>query len=91
MDILTIAYGIILGIFLTIGDGMAIEHRQRYGYLSGLLTWILMTAVPLGIALFALPLKVAIIGMVVGFVLSLLLVLQSRASRIRSFLEINAG
>ncbi len=81
MDILTILFGFLLGMFLTIGDGVAIDHRARFGFPVGLLTWLLLTATPL-VVVGILNLQIALVAMVVGFVLSALLVIQQRTFRL---------
>lgn len=84
MDILTILFGILLGIFLTIGDRIAEDHRARFGFPAGLFTWLLLTCTPL-IVMCRLQPDIALVGMGVGFGLSVLLLIQERTTRISAY------
>jgi zinc transporter ZupT len=84
MDILTILFGVLLGMFLTIGDRIAIDHRARFGFHAGLLTWLLLTLTPLIVVSRINP-DIVIVGMLVGFVLSVLLLIQERTTRTSAY------
>lgn len=80
MDLLTILYGVVFGLFLTIGDGMGIHHRIRYSARAGLFTWLGLVGLPLIICGF-LSWKIAAVGMLVSFVLSGALALKLKLER----------
>jgi hypothetical protein len=75
MDILPIAFGILLGMFLTIGDGIATLTRSQYGFKPGLLVWVVGVAVPIALSLFYIR-DIAVNALCASTVLSLLLQLQ---------------
>jgi hypothetical protein len=47
MGLPALTYGCLFGLFLTLGDRMAMVHRMQYNYSSGLFTWLFMTGAPL--------------------------------------------
>lgn len=81
MELLSLLFGIIVGMFLTIGDGMAAECRKKYGQEVGRLAWMVMVAGP---ALFAMyhnrdvGLVAAIVGAVLFYSMHLQALLEAR-------------
>jgi hypothetical protein len=52
MELLSLLFGIILGIFLTIGDGFANEVRSKFGGEAGRLAWMMLVAAPIVFAMY---------------------------------------
>lgn len=75
MDLLTILFGGVLGMFLTIGDGIASDVRDRVGDRLGILVWCVITLVPLLTAV-CYDFSLAFVAIVVGSTLSTLLATQ---------------
>lgn len=80
MELTTVLYGLILGIFLTIGDGVSTQNRMRFGYKRGLLTWVVTVAVPLAVAI-AFAWQIALVAAITGTVFSGLMFWQARTNR----------
>lgn len=77
MELLHVLYGIIFGIFLTIGDGIAIQHRARAGFKRSILTWVALVAAPIVVSL-VVAWPITLVALVVSTVLSALMAWQSR-------------